>query len=60
LKEFIQTGIQITGSSVIDYHNIETIKLLSELLYIGEPLNNIQAIPVISVFNLKKKESNKF
>ncbi len=49
LDEFRHGGVRITAFSIIDY-NINTIKLMSDLIQDGKPLNKIVSIPVRNIF----------
>ena len=46
INDFRLGGATIIGFSIVDYYNINTIKLLSDVLQSGEPLNRIGSIPV--------------
>jgi hypothetical protein len=46
LNDFRHGGVNITGFSVVDYHDLNTIKILSDLTQSSEPLNKISNIPV--------------
>lgn len=47
VNDFRHGGTNIIGFSIVDYYNINSIKLLSDVLQTGEPLNKIANIPVI-------------
>lgn len=46
LQEFRQTGLNITGFSVIDYKNVNTMTLLSEALQVNIKPNQLPNISV--------------
>ncbi len=45
-KDFRDQGANLTGFSIVDYYNHNTIKLLTEILQIKKPINKIGVIPV--------------
>jgi hypothetical protein len=46
INDFRHGGANIIGFSIVDYYNINSIKVLSEMLQSSEPLNKIPNIPV--------------
>lgn len=46
VNDFRHGGATIVGFSIVDYHNINSIKLLADTLQSSEPLNKIGNIPV--------------
>jgi hypothetical protein len=46
LNDFRHGGVNIVGFSIMDYYNINSIKMLADILQTGEPLNKIATIPV--------------
>ena len=46
MNDFRHGGVTITGFSIVDYYSINTIKVLSDMVQNGEPLNKIANIPV--------------
>ena len=45
INDFRHGGADIIGFSLVDYHNINTFKILSEVIQNGEPLNKLPSIP---------------
>lgn len=46
LNDFIHGGLRITGFSLVDYYNINVIKMISEISETNNPINKIPNIPV--------------
>lgn len=46
VNDFRHGGANIIGFSLVDYHNINSIKLLADIFHAGEPLNKIPPISV--------------
>ena len=46
INDFRHGGSNLIGFSIVDYYNVNSIKVLSEMLQTGEPLNKIPNIPV--------------
>ena len=47
--EFKDQGANLTGFSIVDYYNHNTIKLLGEIFHVKKPLSKIEVIPVLLV-----------
>ena len=47
LDDFVHGGLRITGFSLIDLYNMNTFKMISEITETTNPINKIDAIPVI-------------
>lgn len=46
LSDFVHGGVRLTGFSIVDYYNMNTIKMISEITETNNPLNKIPNIPV--------------
>ncbi len=46
LEHFVHGGAKLIGFSIIDYHNINTLRILSETIHTDGPLNKIPILPV--------------
>ena len=46
LSDFIHGGVKLTVFSIIDYYNMNIIKMISDITEATNPLNKIPNIPV--------------
>jgi hypothetical protein len=63
LNEFQHGGVTITGFSTVDYHDVNTVKAIRQIINSNEPLNKIPNIPheaalIIDGLNLLTRQVN--
>ena len=59
LNNFQHGGVRITGFSIIDYNNINTIKKISEMIQNEQPLNKLPYISVKPILNIMMNRKNR-